>query len=290
MRQRRKVTIVVALVLIDAVLLFFLSQKVNDSKVATDRDTKPVRTTPSPASTPETVPPGGPQGIAIADDGSIFRFYSGSCDGDTGPGVTVSTDEGATFDEVSLPDAVRSIFTLTAKTADDVELVAAGKDCKPQRRVTADAGAGWRTVQGVDAWYLQPGTDDVYSPLGAVDPGCIKTVAVAPVGRARSRAFCATGVVVGSADTGRTWQRLGALERAKAGTFLTADLGYALAPDGTCRTRVFSSQNRGATWAPAGCLDAAPGQAIAAHRDLVAAIAGDDVWVSKDGGRTWAKV
>lgn len=288
MRMWLKITVITSLVLLNAALLFLLNQKMSDSKISVD-DADLVRTTPTPDFPPEPAAPGGPQGLAVAGDGTIFRFFAGSCGGEPSPAITVSTNEGATFVDVELPEEVRSILTLTAKNADDVELIAAGKDCKPQRHVTTDAGGVWKTVKGVNTWFLQPGTDDVISPRGKVDPGCTRTVSVAMVSRARVRVLCSTGVLLGSADTGRTWQRLGALQGARAGAFPTSNVGYALAPGGRCQTRSFVTQNRGVTWTPRGCLDAEPGRAMAANRDLVAAIVGDAVYVSKNGGRTWSE-
>jgi photosystem II stability/assembly factor-like uncharacterized protein len=288
LRQRLKITVIASLVLLNAALLFLLNEKMSDSKVPVD-DSELTGTTPTPDSSPEPKEPGGPQGIAVADDGTIFRFFAGACAGQVGPGITVSTDEGATFAEVALPEGVRSVFTVTAKTADDITVIAAGEDCKAQRHVTTDAGAGWRAVKSAGGWYLHPGTAAVFSPRGKVDPGCAQPVAVGAVSRLRARVFCASGALVGTADSGRTWEPMGVLDGAKTGAFPSANVGYALAPDGGCRTRSFTTENRGITWTPAGCLAGGPGRALAVNGDLLAAIAGDAVFVSEDGGRNWSK-
>lgn len=289
MRPWLKVTVIASLVLMNAALLLLLNQKMDDARVPVDVDAELVRTTPTPESSPEPAPPGGPQGIAVAGDRSILRFYAGSCDGKARPAITVSTDAGATFGEIDLPRGVRSILTLTADDADDIQVVAAGEDCKPRRHITTDAGAGWRRVAGLGTWFLHPGTREVFSPRGTVNPGCTKSVGVSPVSRVRGRVLCASGAVQGSADTGRTWVQLGALPGAKVATFPSANVGFALAPDDRCHTRAFSSQDRGATWAPFGCVNAEPARAMAARRGLLAAIVGDAVYVSRNGGRTWDK-
>lgn len=290
MQQWLKITGIALLVLLNAALLILLNEKMNDSKVPVDdSDSALTPTTPTPEESPEPAPPGGPQGIAIAGDGTIFRYFAGTCDGKAGPGITASTDGGNTFDQVGLPEGVRSILTLTAQNNDDVQVIGAGENCKPRRHVTIDAGAGWRSVKGVGEWFLHPGTGEVYSPRGKVTSGCTKTVAVGPVSRTRARAFCSSGALLGSADTGRSWVRMGALQGAKTGAFPSANVGYALAPDNRCHTRAFASQNRGITWTAFGCLNAEPGRAMAARGNLVAAIVGDSVYVSKNGGRTWDK-
>lgn len=292
MRQRLIVTAIVSLVLLNGALVFLLLEKMSDSRVkaeGTSTDLAPRNPAAAASEEPAVAAPGGPQGIAVAGDGAILRYFGGSCDGKVAAGMTISTDDGATFAEVDLPAGLRTIFALTAKNADDIDVVGGGEDCKAERHATTDGGARWGAAKQVDAWFLHAGTGKVSSPRGEVNPECKDVVTLGPVSQKRARLFCSSGALMGTADTGRTWIRLGALDGVTAGAFPTADLGYALAPDGGCQTRLFTSDDRGSTWTPSGCLAAQPGRALATNRDRLVAVAGDSVFVSEDGGRNWSK-
>lgn len=288
MPQRLKVIGVVSLALFNLALLFLLNEKMSDSRVDSG-DADLTRTTLTPATEAPPVQPGGVQGVAVAGDGAVFRYYSGSCDGKAGPGLSVATALGATFAAVDLPEDTRSILSFSARNADDLQLVDAGADCRPRQQVSSNGGAAWSRAKGVGVWFVHPGTGEVFSPRGKVGTGCGNTVTLGTVTSKRVRAFCASGTLVGSADTGRTWVRMGALDGAKAGAFPSADDGFALAPDGGCQARLFASGNRGQTWSPRGCLAGGPGRALATNGEVLAAVAGDSVLVSDDGGRNWSK-
>ena len=289
MSQRLKVAFVVALVLVNVGLVFLLREKMAESEAKAARATSTPVPTSSGSPTPEPQSrPGGPQSLTVADDDSIFRMHGGSCDGKAGPAITVTTDSGATFDDVGLPEDTRAIFMLTAKNAETLDLVAAPESCEPQRFVSTDGGESWEAAEGADVWFLGP-RNRVTAPVGVVEPGCTETVTLSAPNPDTARVFCATGVLIGTTDAGETWKRLGTLDDVKAAAYATARVGYALAPDGGCATGSYATEDAGRTWTPAGCLDAAPGRALAANRNLVAAIAGNAIYVSDDGGRTWTK-
>jgi photosystem II stability/assembly factor-like uncharacterized protein len=287
--QRLKIAFVVVLVLVNVGLVFLVREKMADSEAKAARATSTPVPTSSESPTPEPQSrPGGPQSLTVADDDSIFRIHGGSCDGKAGPAITVSTDSGATFDDVGLPGDMRAVFMLTAKDADTLDLVAAPESCEPQRFVSTDGGEAWEAAEGADVWFLGP-RNRVTAPVGVVEPGCTETLTLSAPNPDMARVFCATGVLIGTTDAGETWKRLGTLDDVKAAAYATARVGYALAPDGGCATGSYSTEDAGRTWTPAGCLDAAPGRALAANRNLVAAIAGNAIYVSDDGGRTWTK-
>ena len=289
MSQRLKIAFVVALVLVNVGLLFLVKEKMADSKAAAAKATPAVA--PTTPATPEPEPtrkPGGQQSLTVADDDTIFRIRGGSCDGNDGPAIAVSADTGATFDDVGLPDGMRAVFMLTAEDAENLDLVAAPQSCEPQRFVTTDGGETWEAAEGADVWFLDP-RGRVTAPVGVVEPGCTQTLTLSAPNPDSARVFCASGVLIGTTDAGETWARLGSLDDVKAAAYATPRQGYALAPDGGCATGAYSTDDAGRTWTAAGCLDAGPGRALAANRNLVAAIAGDAVYVSEDGGRTWAK-
>ena len=289
MSQRLKIIVVVTLVLVNVALVMLVRDKMSDSQAEATNATPVVAPTTIDTPTPEpTSRPGGPQSLVVAEDDAIFRIHGGSCDGKDSPAVTVSTDDGATFDDVGLPEDMRTVFTLTAKDADTLDLVAAPRSCKPERFVSTDGGEAWEAAEGADVWFLGPRAR-VTAPVGVVDPGCTETVSLSAPNPDIARVFCASGVLIGTTDGGATWARLGALDGVKAAAYATGRQGYALAPDGGCATGSYATEDAGRTWTAAGCLDAGPGRALAANGDLVAAIAGDAVYVSEDGGRTWTK-
>jgi photosystem II stability/assembly factor-like uncharacterized protein len=286
--QRLKIAVVVTLVLVNAALVILVREKMADSRDEAANATPAVLPTTADTPPPELPPPGGPQALTVADDDAIFRVHGGSCDGKESPAITVTTDNGGTFDDVGLPEDIRTVFTLTAKDVDTLDLVAAPQGCEPQRFVSTDGGDTWEAAEGAEVWFLGPGAR-VTGPVGVVEPGCTESLTLSAPNPDTARVFCASGVLLGSNDAGETWVRLGALDGVKASAYATARQGYALAPDGGCATGSYATQDAGRTWTAAGCLDAGPGRALAANGNLVAAIAGDDVYVSEDGGRTWSK-
>ena len=155
MRQRLKIALVVLLVAANAGLLFLLKEKMAESRADAAKVSPSVAPATSATPTPEpTREAGGEQSLAVARDDAIFRIFGGSCSGKDVAGITVSSDSGATFDDVALPQDMRAVFKLTAKDAKTLELVAAGQDCKPRRFASTDGGSVWEAAGGADAWFL----------------------------------------------------------------------------------------------------------------------------------------
>ena len=204
MSQRLKIAVVVTLVLANAALVILVRDKMADSRDEAAKATPAVAPTTTETPTPEPPPPGGPQNLTIADDDAIFRIHGGSCDGKESPAITVSTDNGATFDDVGLPEDIRTVFALTAKDADTLDLVAAPKSCKPQRFVSTDGGDIWEAAEGAEVWFLGPRAR-VTSPVGVVDPGCTENLSLSAPNPDTARVFCASGVLLASNDAGETW-------------------------------------------------------------------------------------
>jgi BNR/Asp-box repeat protein len=288
LRQRLIVTFILALVLANVGLLFLLGDKMADVKSEADHAAPQARTSTSPSPEP-TAEPGGRQSLTVGGDDAIFRMFSGSCDGKDSPAITVSTDTGGTFTDVGLPKDMRAVFMLTAKNADTLDLVAAGKDCEPIRFVSTDGGDTWEAAEGADVWFVNPETNKLTSPTGQVDPECNETLTLSALDDKTARAFCASGVLVATSDAGKTWTRLGSLDGVKAAAYVTKKRAFALAPDGGCETGTYESVDAGRTWTATGCLDAAPGRAMAGNRHVLAAIVGSAVFVSEDAGRNWSK-
>jgi photosystem II stability/assembly factor-like uncharacterized protein len=289
--QRLKIAFVLTLVLVNVGLVFLVREKMADSEAKAAKAPTAAPTTSATSTTPSPEPtgtPGGQQSLTVSADDAIFRIHGGACDGKDTAGVTVSTDNGATFDDVGLPEDAHAVLMLTAEDRDTLDLVAAPQSCKPQRFVSTDGGETWEAAEGADVWFLGP-RDRVTAPVGVVEPGCTETLTLSAPNPNTGRVFCASGVLVGSNDAGETWARFGAIDGVRAAAYVTARRGYALAPDGGCATGSYATEDGGRTWTATGCLDAGPGRALAANRNIVAAIGGDAVYVSEDGGRTWTK-
>jgi photosystem II stability/assembly factor-like uncharacterized protein len=284
--------IVALLFLVNAGLLVLLKDKMADSRAeAAKARPSVVPTTSQTSATPTPKPtgePGGQQSLTVAADGAIFRTYGGSCGGKDVAGIMVSTDTGATFADISLPQDMSAVFMLTAKDAKNLDLVAAGHSCEPKRYVSTDGGFVWKAAKGTGVWFLDE-KKKLTAPVGVVDPECNEILTLSAPNRDTARVFCASGVLIGTNDAGRTWSRFGSLDGVKAAAYTSGRRAFALAPDRGCTTGAYSSDDEGRTWAATGCLDAGPGRALAANRNLVAAIAGDAVYISEDGGRTWSK-
>jgi photosystem II stability/assembly factor-like uncharacterized protein len=284
-RRRLNLAFVGLLVVGNALLLYLVTQKMADSTGAERAGRQP---SPTHVGTAEPRPePGGRQFLVVADDDTIFRVFSGSCDGTDGPSINFSSNAGASFGEVGLPENIRSVFALSARSADDLELIAAGEDCEPARFVSSVGGDGWDGVEDADAWYLHPHTKEVHSPAGTANTECNENLTLSTVGGSVARVFCVSGVLVGSTDAGRTWERLGILDGVRAAAFTSRRQAFALAPDRGCVSGTFTSDDSGRSWTPAGCLDASPARALAANRNILVAIAGNSLYVSEDQGRTW---
>ena len=291
MRQRLKIAFVVVLVLANAGLLFLLKEKSDDSRAETAKASPVAPSTSATSATPEpesSSAPGGEQGLAVAGDDAIFRIYGGSCRGKEGAGISVSTDSGATFDDVTLPARIRAVFTLTAKDAKTLDLVAAGRKCEPLRFASTDGGSTWEAAEGADVWFLDQ-QRNLTAPVGKVDPGCTEIQILSAVDAGSARVLCASGTVLTSNDGGKTWTNVGSLGGVKAAAYLSKRQGYALAPDGGCPTGTYSTVDAGRNWTSTGCLDAAPARALAANQDLLAAIVGDSIYISEDAGRNWRR-
>ena len=262
MRQRLKIALVVLLVAANAGLLFLLKEKMAESRADAAKVSPSVAPATSATPTPEpTREAGGEQSLAVARDDAIFRIYGGACSGKDVAGITVSTDSGATFDEIGLP----------GRHAGGLHVDGGGfpthSISSPPTRVASHSGSfplmggrGWEAAEGADVWFLDE-KNRVTAPVGVVDPGCDETLTLSVPNRKTARVFCATGVLIGTTTAGRTWNRLGSLDGIRAAAYVDGRRAFALAPDGGCVTGTYSTNDAGRTWTAAGCLDAAPGRA-----------------------------
>jgi hypothetical protein len=236
------------------------------------------------------------------DGNTVVRYQSGSCTEAGGPEFGMTEDDGWSFHPIRLPQVDdgtgigASTPTITSVASVTVEgrarLVVAGTDdkCSLKTYVTTDGGSSWVQKEfKPDTWYVDPKSGVAYSPNGPANVNCPGIVNLTGFDDESAVAYCADGSIYQSSD-GETWDRSGSTdEPASAVFFDSPDDGYAVWPDGNCQSTVFRTTNGGSSWTERGCVFEKiliPG--IGGTDDLLMAGGNGPVWVSDDGGETWA--
>ena len=292
MSDKLKIALVAAFVVVNAVLLVVLSQTMSGWRTNLSDDAPApteLSVTPTPtAEKPEEPKVGGNRGVALADDGTIIRWLSGSCEKDQVPELKASTNGGDSFDTIKLPEA-SAVLAVRADSGEEFSVVTANKDCVVSTNRTSNGGKDWESAEGANLWRLAGrGEGVVISPNGEVDAGCT-ALSVSPISEQNARVLCDSGEIRGTDDTGETWISMGTYPGATAGVFPSIGEAFVVAKDTDCEARVFRSGDGGGTWNPLGCAGDESAKAFASNGDTFAAIVGKDVAVSTDGGTTWGK-
>ena len=292
MSDKLKIALVAALVVVNAVLLVVLSQTVSGWRTnLSDDPPAPTELTATPAPTGEESDEpkvGGNPGIALADDGTIIQWVSGSCEKDQVPELKTSTNGGDSFETIDLPKA-NAVLAVRADSGKEFTVITANKDCVVSTNNTSNGGKDWQSAEGDNLWRLAGrGEGIVISPNGEVDAGCT-ALSVSPISVQNARVLCDSGEIKGTDDTGETWISMGTYAGATAGVFPSIGEAFVVAQDTDCAARVFRSGDGGGSWNPLGCAGDESAKAFASNGDTFAAIVGQDVAVSTDGGTTWDK-
>ena len=295
MAHRLKVAGIVVFLLVDVVLVVYLMGQMRaDRYQGGGVDLDQLSTSPSP----EQADPVGSVSL-IQGKGALMRVTAGSCSKEGRPQLEVSTDGGESFDEMAVPvlagseelrpPTVRTIMTATAKSPEELSVVAGDDDCKPAQYDTSDGGASWEKADKVGIWYLSDAGDEVLTPDGAVDPGCDAN-SLSYLGDGDARVTCEGSFIRATADGGKTWTVLGSLDGVRAAVFPDPRLGFAVAPSGECSSASFSSSDGGLTWQEQACIE---------EKDKFGVLTGnggrlvtgdaDTVLVSEDRGEKWSK-
>ena len=292
MSGKLKIAAIVALVMVNAVLLVLLAQTMSGWR--TDlADERPTSTAPTPTeaqSNTESEPPktGGAPGVAIAADGSIISWVSGSCTEEDLPELKISTNGGGDFGTIELPE-VNAVLAVRAESAQNLSVVTADSECAVSTQTSTNAGKDWESSEGDNLWRLAGrGVGVVISPSGEVDAGCT-ALSVSPISTQNARVLCDSGEIRGTDDTGGSWISMGTYADATAGVFPSIGEAFVIAKDADCEARVFRSGDGGGSWSPLGCAGDQSAKALASNGDTLAALIGDDLAVSNDAGATWQK-
>ena len=308
MRPQLKIALVIAFVAFDMLLVVLAVHHVRQPApkdgsgiVAPPRDpttTSISPTTPTTSSTSTTsttssaVPPAVERPetmLSIGIDGVLLRATTGDCQVGPDASVEVSTDGGQTFNKVlsHVPQVVRVV----AVSRSDLWIVETNKACQPAVQRSGDTGASWVRSQGSKgAWHLSPSVDDsrIHAPSGAREVGC-QGVSLAALDSTLAYVGCNDGDVRMSSDGGDSWSTVGRVDGLVSLTFEDASRGFALAHDEKCAGRVLITDNSGRTWRRRNCLEGVVPEAIATNGNRVVAQVDDQLWISDDGGQTWAR-
>ena len=293
MSDKLKIALVAAVVVVNAVLLVILNQTMSGWRTnISDDPPAPTALATTPASTttaPEEPKVGGRPGVAVAADGTIIRWISGSCEKDQVPELKASTNGGDSFETIDLPNA-NAVLAVRADSGEEFTVVAANKDCVVSTNRTSNGGKDWQTADGDSLWRLAGrGEGIVISPNGEVDAGCT-ALSVSPISEQNARVLCDNGEIKGTDDTGESWIVMGTYAGASAGVFPSIGEAFVVAKDTDCEARVFRSGDGGGNWNPLGCAGDESAEAFASDGDNLVAIVGNDLAVSTDGGNTWSTV
>jgi photosystem II stability/assembly factor-like uncharacterized protein len=291
--------LLVLFVLVDIVLIGGAIRHVNGTPPGSDlpdsaaADAKP-SASPEPAETGQaatqidyTFRASEAVALSLANDGTIVFGARGRCAANKNSELSVSTNSGEDF--VKVETGLTTTLAVRTTGAKSISVVGTDADCDPRQVTSTDGGKSWAESDSVDLWYPAPDeTTQVVSPRGSSRPSkkCVIT-SVSQVTDDSARVSCANGTFLGSGDNGKTWVRLGRLDNARVGTFVSPSKGYALARYNGCGANVFATTDGGVSWQPRGCISGDPAQAISATTNRLAAVVANDPYVSTDDGRSW---
>lgn len=247
-----------------------------------------VEPTPAEPSTPTASPTpraDGPLMLASAGD-MVIRSTGGRC-GREAPTLERSSDGGASFADLSLPDAVSQVLAVEALSARRVALMALDADCSAVRFISSDRGNAWRGASPDGHWSRSDEGQQVLSPDGPLAVPC-NLQDLSMVKDDFVRVLCRSGEVLRSFDDA-TWSTAGAVDGARAIRFAAPDVGLVLARRGDCPAAVLRTADSGSTWDRLACLEGGPARAITGQDGRYVAQAGEVLQVSTDVGETWAR-
>lgn len=300
----------VLFLVVDVALFFAVRQHLENSEASSQADPLSSSSSGPSAGPDDSADPAaaGRQSLQLSSTGLMARVSRGRCTADSRPLIEISADRGATFSEIALPlleetddtalgaqvPTVRTVLKVGVASPDEITVVGSDEKCRARQFVTADGGASWKQSdvkdlpESADGWYIDAAGTDVVSSEGAGEPGC-DVVALAPVSDRNVKVACPDGSILGSDDFGTEWVRLGVLAQIAGLAFDTLRDGFAVAPDGDCQARAFSTGDAGGQWEPLGCIAAkAEATALVGSSARMYALVEGAVQVSTDAGQKWS--
>jgi hypothetical protein len=225
--------------------------------------------------------------ISIANDGTIVRGRAGDC---SNQGRTqVHVFRGLTGRSIGSGLDVASALHVDAASSSAIVVLAADVDCNARAYTSTDMGKNWQPGEPVDAWYLDPEDDEVVqTPGGPSRPGC-EGIEVHPIDDDLARVTCADGLIIGTADGGEQWVRLGELEGAHATVFTGPSNAVSLAPVSGCGAQALLTRDGGRTWESGGCISSEGIEGIASNGATLVAQVGGELYSSSDNAESWTQ-
>jgi photosystem II stability/assembly factor-like uncharacterized protein len=294
MRGRLIVVLIVLLVAADVVLITLSVRRGHGGTVGGAPVSAPViiTTTTTTGPTPSETPSGDgvDQALVAGAESIVLRATAGSCKtGDT-PTLELSTDSGVTFKPTADRLDVAQVLRVVVASASDVWFVGTDDTCTPSTWHWDGAGSGWSLSPGsAGAWHMVPsvGSFSVHAPTGRVGVDC-SVASLSPIDGQTARVLCASGMVLGTADSGSSWVNLGHLDAAQVMDYDSTASGVALGSTPSCDVQAFTTSDGGSVWTRTDCLQGAHAQALAYHAGSAIALVDDAVLISSDGGQTWS--
>ena len=262
--------------------------------------TEPAPTpTPTPTAAPESAPT--TRSLSAVDGTRAWRADAGTCT--PGSEATVAVESTSTGGDswvaspVTTSGELHGIDRVQVTGADTVFVIGpAGAECTTAFAQTFSAGSAFRDYPErlAVSWYVS--RDDratVHSPAGDRPAPCAAVVDVAVVSDAQAAVLCSDQRLFRTADGAASWDA--GTPVAGAAAVASGDGSYVVAASGAsdCAGTGISSTGvaAGSPVEPIGCAPASvttPGAvALSEAAGSVWLWAGDDVSVSRDGGRTW---
>lgn len=296
MAQHWKLSIFAALLIVDVLLVAYMLREHH-------ADPEAHGSAATSSKSESAIEPEGEVQAAAKGGNTVFRWWRGSCAGDGRPMLEISDDGGKTFKERSIPvleeaaatepgsrgKTVRTILAVDFESADELEIVAGDEKCKPHRYTTNDGGDSWDRQESFKGWFIDSGEDAVVTPKRSVDVGCETIRSLSQFSDTEATVMCAGGRALTTVDEGATWATSGDLNRSVEGALFTGSrLGFAIGKDGEC-ARSYSTEDRGETWQPAGCVEDIEVAVLSGAPSQLVAVGPENVRVSTDEGKTWEK-
>lgn len=296
MTQRWKLIAFVAFLLVDVLLVAYVFRQQSSEQSS---GTATPATNDTDLAAPTSPPTGEMRAIAKGGN-AVVRWRIGSCDGKGRPLLEISVDGGKTFDERAVPvlddaDAadsasraqpVRTLLAVDVESADKLRVVAGDAECKPVLYTTENGGNSWNRQVSLDAWYVDAARETAVSPNGSSKTGC-EISSLSSFSDTEATMMCSGGLTLSTIDGGAVWTQTGTLNReVLAAMFVSRRTGFAIAKDSEC-ARTFATEDGGASWLPAGCVDDIEVAALAGTASWLVAMDATTVRVSTDQGETW---
>lgn len=252
----------------------------SDSSPADDQGTE----TASPTAGSE----GAPARVADGRVGLLAHApTAGTCRPDGAPAELVVVRQGRAT-TVTVPE-LALVTGIQVVDQDTLRVVGGDAECALAAMTSDDRGETWQAVDAPRFWSLVPGDETgLVHASGSAGAPCT-VVSVSGVDLGVARVLCDDGRVLGTADAGTEWARLGQLADAHAISYPSPTVGYAVVEDEGCDgATVMRTTNGGASWEQRACVELQGPWGVSANDSLLLVAGADGHRRSTDAGESWS--